>query len=172
MRNNPVHNCYIGIGSNLADPLQQVIDVLPQLDGIHSTRLMRHSSLYRSEPVSDIEQEDYINAVAQLHTELSPVDLLLELQAIEQAFYRDRAREKRWGPRTMDLDILLFDNLRQHDSHLTLPHPRLHERQFVLQPLREIAGDLYFPGLGSLDYLIQQAPRIRIERLTVVNGLK
>ncbi len=156
---------YIGIGSNLADPRQQVVDVLPLLDGIRDSRLMSCSSLYQTEPVSDIEQDDYINAVAGLDTGLTPVDLLLELQAIEYACYRRRDQESKTAPRTMDLDIILFGNLTQNDSHLCLPHPQLAQRLFVLEPLREIAGDLYVPGLGSITYLINQAPPMRIERL-------
>ncbi len=156
---------YIGIGSNLGDPEQQVHDVLPRLDGIRETRLAARSSLYRSEPAGGIEQEDFINAVAAVDTRLAPLDLLLELQAIEQAYYRQREPGLRWGPRTMDLDILLYGQVRQNDSHLQLPHPEIARRLFVLQPLREIAGDLYLPALGSLDYLIANAPPMRIDRL-------
>jgi len=163
---------YIGIGSNLADPTQQVIDVLRRLDLIHQTHLLSHSSLYQTEAISDIPQEDYINAVACLQTELSPIELLLELQAIEYAFYRRRSDEAQWAPRTMDLDIILYGDLRQHDTHLTLPHAHMHERLFVLQPLREIAGDLYIPGLGSVDYLIAHAPHMRIQRLAATDKLE
>lgn len=161
----PHSKVYIGIGSNLGEPLQQVRDVIPLLDGIRNSQLLAQSSLYQSAPVGDIEQQDFINAVACLDTSLSPVDLMLELQAIEQAFYRRRDDAVKWGPRTMDLDILLFGNEQRHDSHLTLPHPELQNRQFVLQPLHEIAGDLYLPGLGSLRFLIEQAPPLRMQRL-------
>ena len=156
---------YIGIGSNVGDPVQQVRDVMPQLNRIRDTRLLASSSLYRTEPVSDIEQEDFINAVACVQTKLTPMDLLLELQAIEHAHYRQRDNGQKWGPRTMDLDILLFDNLRQNDSHLVIPHPQMQHRLFVLEPLKEIAGDLFIPTLGSLGYMIEQAPPMRIERV-------
>ena len=96
---------------------------------------------------------------------LTPLELLLELQAIEHAFYRQRDKGQKWGPRTMDLDILLFDQLQQHDSHLTIPHPEMKNRLFVLEPLKEIAGDLYIPRLGSLEFLITNAPPIRIQRI-------
>ncbi|MBC8212945.1 MAG: 2-amino-4-hydroxy-6-hydroxymethyldihydropteridine diphosphokinase [Gammaproteobacteria bacterium] len=162
---SPAVKTYIGIGSNLADPKQQVIDVLPHLNQISQTRLLEHSSLYQSAAVSEIEQEDYINAVACLETQLTPEQLLLELQAIEYAFYRQRSDELKWAPRTMDLDIILYGNLRQRDSHLSIPHDQLQNRLFVLQPLQEIAGDLYLPGLGSLSYMIQHAPSLRIEKL-------
>jgi 2-amino-4-hydroxy-6-hydroxymethyldihydropteridine diphosphokinase len=156
---------YIGIGSNLADPKQQVIDVIPYLGKIRDTRLLQHSSLYQTEAISDIEQEDYINAVACLQTTLKPTELLLELQAIEQAFYRQRSYELKWAPRTMDLDILLYGELRMNDTHLTIPHAQMQNRLFVLQPLREISGDIYIAGLGSVDYMIKHAPSMRINRL-------
>jgi 2-amino-4-hydroxy-6-hydroxymethyldihydropteridine diphosphokinase len=156
---------YIGIGSNLADPRQQVIDVIPQLGQILDTQLLQYSSLYQTEAISEIEQEDYINAVACLQTTLKPTDLLLELQAIEHAFYRQRCAELKWAPRTMDLDILLYGELRMNDSHLTIPHPEMQNRLFVLQPLREISGDIYIAGLGSVDYMINNAPPMRINRL-------
>ncbi len=163
---------YIGIGSNLGEPVQQVIDVLPLLNGISNTRLCAHSSLYQTAAVSDIEQQDYINAVACLETTLSPTGLLLELQAIEQAFYRQRDPDIHWGPRTMDLDILLFEQLQMNDSHLTLPHPQLHKRRFVLEPLLEIRDDFYLPGLGSLRYLLQQAEPLRMRKLDVFSARK
>jgi len=156
---------YIGIGSNLGDPVQQVRDVLPNLNCIRDCSLLASSSLYRSEAVSDIRQDDFINAVACVQTSLSPTQLLLELQAIEHAFYRQRDPEQKWGPRTMDLDILLFGQQQLKDSHLTIPHPQMQNRLFVLQPLHEIAGDLYIPRLGSLSYLIDNAPQMRIQRL-------
>ncbi len=156
---------YIGIGSNKADPVQQILNVLPALDQLPRTELLEHSGLYQSEAVSDIEQDDYINAVAKLRTGLEPFELLLELEAIEHAFYRQRTPGVSAEPRTMDLDILLYDNLSHQDSHLILPHPEMHQRLFVLLPLQEVAGDLYLAGLGSLDYLIEQAPPLRIQRL-------
>lgn len=156
---------YIGIGSNLADPVQQVQAAIPQLGLIRNTRLLAASSLYQSQAVSDIPQEDYINAVACVETSLSPTELLLELQAIEHAFYRQRDPDLKWAPRTLDLDIILFGQLRQQDSHLTLPHAEMQNRLFVLLPLEEIAGDLYIPALGSLRYLIAQAPPLRMHRL-------
>jgi 2-amino-4-hydroxy-6-hydroxymethyldihydropteridine diphosphokinase len=156
---------YIGIGSNLADPRQQVIDVIPHLGQIRDTQLLQHSSLYLTEAISEIEQEDYINAVACLQTTLKATELLIELQAIEQAFYRQRPANLKWAPRTMDLDILLYGESRMNDTHLTIPHAEMQNRLFVLQPLREIAGDLYIPGLGSIDYMIQHAPPMRINRL-------
>jgi len=158
---------YIGIGSNLADPVQQVLSALNKLGHLKDSQLLSHSSLYQTEPVGDIKQDDFINAVACLQTQLKPMALLLELQAIEHAFYRNRQTEQKWGPRTLDLDIILYDNLYQNDTHLTLPHPEMHHRLFVLKPLREISEDLYIAGLGSLDYMIAHAPRMRIQKLAM-----
>lgn len=160
------HRAYISIGSNLGDPLQQVKDALPMIAGVRDTRMLRCSSLYKTEAVGGPEnQQDYINAAVEIETSLSAEDLLLELQAIEYAFYRNRREEAHWGPRTMDLDILLFDQQRQQDSHLTLPHPEIANRLFVLVPLMEVAGDLYLAGYGSLSYLIEQAPQYGLQRL-------
>lgn len=156
---------YIGIGSNLGDPLQQVRDVLPRLEQIKDSSLVAVSSLYQSTALGDQPQEDYINAVACMSTSLTPTELLLELQAIEHAFYRQRIEGQKWAPRSMDLDIILYDNLQQNDSHLSIPHPEMQNRLFVLQPLQEIAGDLYIPTLGSLQYLIQRAPQLQIQKL-------
>lgn len=156
---------YIGVGSNLGDPLQQVTDVVPRLGQIPHCKLLASSSLYRTQPIGGVEQEDFINAVACLNTKLTPIELLLELQAIEQAFYRQRQVGQKWGPRTMDLDILLYDQLQMNDSHLTIPHREMQKRLFVLKPLKEIAGDLYIPRLGSLQFLIQHAPPMRIRRI-------
>ena len=161
----PTVDSYIGIGSNLADPRQQVLDVLPRLGQIRDTQLVKHSSLYQTEAISDIEQEDYVNAVACLRTKLTPTQLLLELQAIEYAFYRQRSYDVKWAPRTMDLDILLYGNEKMKDTHLTIPHAEMQNRLFVLEPLREISGDIYIAGLGSLDYLIKHAPTMRIRKL-------
>jgi 2-amino-4-hydroxy-6-hydroxymethyldihydropteridine diphosphokinase len=160
-----VNRTYIGIGSNLADPRQQVIDVFPKLNLIRNSSLHSHSALYQTEAISDIQQEDYINAVACLHTTLKPVELLLELQAIEYSCYRQRSDELKWAPRTMDLDVLLFADMKMNDTHLTIPHREMQNRLFVLLPLQEIEPNLYIPGLGSISYLVKQAPAMRIERL-------
>ena len=157
---------YIGIGSNLGDSVSIVHETIKHLGNISKTQLIKSSSLYQSEPVGDIPQDDYINAVAALKTSLQPIDLLLELQAIEYAFYRQRDPALRWGPRTLDLDIILFGDRVISDSHLTVPHPEMQNRMFVLKPLLEISGEKYIPGLGGLEYLIDNAPAIK---LTIVD---
>ena len=161
----PANDVYIGIGSNLGDSLTIVRESIECLANLPKTSLLQQSPLYRSEAISDIPQDDYINAVALVSTELQPMDLLLELQAIEHAFYRQRDPDLKWAPRTLDLDIILFGPLNIDDSHLTIPHPQLQNRLFVLQPMFDIGGDIYIPGLGSLKYLIENAPGININQI-------
>lgn len=162
MQAMPAETVYIGIGSNIGDSRNIVIAAIECLANITGVELIKHSSLYLSEAVSDIPQDDYINAVVEIKTGLSPFDLLLELQAIEHAFYRERDEKLKWAPRTLDLDIILFGPLKINDSHLTIPHPEMHNRLFVLLPLLEVAGDLYISGLGSVSYLVSHAPSIEI----------
>lgn len=154
---------YIGIGSNLLDPVRQVQQAFRALDALGKTRCVARSPLYRSEPVGPPGQPDYINAVAYLETRLAPRDLLAALQDIEKI--QGRVRTVRWGPRTLDLDILLYDNLIQDDPYLSLPHPRIPERAFVLYPLRDLNRDLVIPGQGSLDELIERCPPMGLECL-------
>lgn len=161
----PVEEVFIGIGSNIGDSRNIIAQAIDCLSNLPDTWLKAQSSLYISEPVSDIPQDDYINAVVSLETGLKPHELLLELQAIEHAFYRTRDENLKWAPRTLDLDIILFGAQQLNDSHLTIPHPEMQNRLFVLQPLHEIAGELYITGLGSLQYLINNAPVIDIERI-------
>lgn len=141
------YTAFIGLGSNLADPVAQVTHALEALDRLPRTRILKKSSLYRSAPVGYLEQPDFINAVAQLETELTPRALLDELLALERAC--GRTREFCNAPRTLDLDVLLYDDLVHHEHGLTIPHPQMHLRAFVLQPLLEIAPDCVIPGVGK-----------------------
>ena len=159
----PVETVHIGIGSNIGDSITIVNEAIARLGQLPETEMIAHSKLYRSEAVSDIEQDDYINAVAQISTSLEPMKLLLDLQSIEQAFYRQRDDKKKWAPRTLDLDIILFGTRKINDSHLTIPHAELQNRLFVLKPMFEISGDLNIPELGNLEYLIEHAPDIAIQ---------
>jgi len=156
------HRAYVALGSNLANPEAQVRRAFEELNDLLRTTCVARSPLYRTEAVGP-PQPDYINAVAQLDTDLASQALLDELQAIERA--HQRLRVIRWGPRTLDLDLLLYDELRQDHPRLTLPHPRLHERAFVLQPLFDIAPDLDIPGHGSLATLLDRCPPLAIQRL-------
>ncbi len=155
---------YIGIGSNLDDPPAQVRAALQALAALPESQLSACSPLYRSAPVGGPPgQPDYLNAVAALDTRLSADQLLRALQAIEAA--QGRVRELRWGPRTLDLDLLLYADLVRDDAWLTLPHPRLQERAFVLYPLHDIAPGLELPGGGMLSKLLLKCPPQGLERL-------
>lgn len=138
--------CYIGIGGNLGDAAQQVRKAIAALDGISHTRCVAASSLYRTAPVGYTDQPDFINAVAELDTALEPHVLLDALQDVENRHGRERSFKD--APRTLDLDVLLYDARTIDDARLIVPHPRMHERAFVLAPLVEIAPDCVIPGRG------------------------
>jgi len=140
---------YIGLGSNLQDPAPQIEDAFGLLHAIPDTRLVRQSSLYRSAPFGGIEQPDFVNAVAALLTQLTAHDLLRELQRIE-ALRGRQTNGVRWGPRVLDLDLLVYSNIEINEADLVVPHPGIGERNFVLLPLAEVAADLDVPGLGRI----------------------
>ena len=156
---------YLGLGANLDDPVQQVQRACEELGSIPSTRVLARSPLYKSAPLGPPDQPDYINAVAVLETSLDPLALLAALRAIEQ--HHGRRRDgTHWGPRTLDLDILLYGDLQQHTPELTLPHPGLHERGFVLYPLFDVAPELQIPGRGgvrTLRGLVSGVPPVRLD---------
>lgn len=156
---------YIALGSNLDEPPAQVRRALVELARLEGATLRAVSSLYRSSPMGPADQPDYINAVAALETGLAPHALLNALQAIEQAHGRRRGAQ-RWGPRTLDLDVLLYGQETIDDQRLTIPHPGISERAFVLFPLQEIvAPDFMIPGHGSLQELLPRVAADRPERL-------
>ncbi len=154
---------YIGLGSNLDDPVGQVSDAFVELAAIADTELTARSPLYRSDPIGPPGQPDYINAVARLSTALAAEALLDALQAIEQAHRRQR--DVHWGPRTLDLDLLLYGELEIDSARLQVPHPHLAVRAFVLYPLADIASDLSVPGHGALSTLLAACPAVGLERL-------
>jgi len=137
-----VTTAYVGIGSNLNDPRAQVLQAFTELEGLPHTRVVKKSSLYRSAPIGHAAQPDFINAVAQLETGLPAERLLAELHALEARHGRQRSFAN--APRTLDLDVLLYGDAQMSSPSLTIPHPRLHERAFVLKPLLEIAPQLPF----------------------------
>jgi len=143
---------YIGLGANLDDPAAQVEQALVELAHLPESRLAARSSLYSSAPVGYAEQPDFINAVAAVETRLSPRDLLNALLDIEHRHGRNRTFRN--APRTLDLDLLLYGDAHFHEENLALPHPRMHERGFVLLPLQEIAPELAIPGMGHVDTLL------------------
>jgi 2-amino-4-hydroxy-6-hydroxymethyldihydropteridine diphosphokinase len=159
---------YIGLGANLDNPRAHVEQAAAALTHLPASRLERMSRLYRTAPVGPGVQPDYVNAAARLVTRLSPPTLLAALQRIE----RDHGRVRdgtRWGPRTLDLDILVFGSRRQSQPGLTLPHPEVFRRAFVLVPLAEVAPvDLDIPGQGRLDELLAAVLKHGVEPLAPV----
>lgn len=155
---------FIGLGANLDDPARHVSGALLALAELPSTRVTAHSGLYSTPPMGPPGQPDYINAVAAIDTRLAALDLLDCLQELERMHGRQRGGE-RWGPRPLDLDILLYGDLRIEHPRLRVPHPGLHERAFVLYPLAEIAPDLDVPGRGALHGLLALCPADDIVRL-------
>jgi 2-amino-4-hydroxy-6-hydroxymethyldihydropteridine diphosphokinase len=142
---------YVGVGSNLGDPVARVRAAFDSLAKLPQTRLIATSRLYRTAPFGPVEQGDFINAVAGLLTQLDALELLRQIRAIEAA--AGRVRGERWGPRTLDLDLLVFGDQRIDTPALTVPHPGIAERVFVLAPLEDIAPTLDVPGVGRVEEL-------------------
>jgi 2-amino-4-hydroxy-6-hydroxymethyldihydropteridine diphosphokinase len=155
---------YIGIGSNLDDPSARVQAAFGELQRLPATRLAARSSLYGSKPMGPADQPDYVNAVAAVDTCMAAAELLQALAQIEERQGRQRGAA-RWGPRTLDLDLLLYGEQRIAPPILTVPHPGMHERDFVLVPLAEIAGDLDVPGHGPLSTLTASCQQHDLVRL-------
>lgn len=160
------HTVFLGLGSNLGDSRAHVLHAMDALNSLPKSRLVARSSLYRSAPIGYLEQPDFINAVVQLKTDLTPLAVLQNLLALE----REQGRQRQFlnAPRTLDLDVLLYDNLQHHEHGLTLPHPQMHLRAFVLQPLLEIAPDCVIPGIGTAAAALQNCQEQKLERLANV----
>lgn len=156
---------YLGLGANLDAPLQQLQQAVTALSQLPQSQLAAVSSFYGSKPMGPQDQPDYVNAVAALDTTLSAETLLNELQRIELEQGRQR-KDDRWGPRTLDLDILLYGEEILATPRLTVPHYGIHQREFVLYPLLELAPQLHIPGLGALADIAKQVPRNGLTILT------
>jgi 2-amino-4-hydroxy-6-hydroxymethyldihydropteridine diphosphokinase len=156
-------DAWIGLGSNLNDPVQQVKTALAELGGLVDCSLCAVSSLYRSPPMGPADQPDYVNAVARLRTRLPAAALLDALQGIEARHGRRRGR--RWGERTLDLDLLVYGREVIDTRRLTVPHPGIAERNFVLYPLAELAPGLVIPGLGAIEELLRCCPDTGLSRI-------
>lgn len=144
---------FVGLGSNLGDreaTIARAVDLLRSVDGVEVVAV---SSLRETEPWGPVEQPPFLNGAAAVETELSPRGLLDALLAVEQALGRDRSGE-RWGPRTIDLDLLLYGDATVSEPGLAVPHPRLHERRFALEPLAELAPEALVPGRGTVADLV------------------
>lgn len=146
---------YVGLGSNLDDPAGQVRSAFTGLAGLRDCRLIARSRLWRAAPLGPQDQPDYVNAVAGLLTTLGPAELLAELRSLELRLGKV-APPVRWGPRRIDLDLLLLGDLCLDSEALRLPHPGLHLRNFVLYPLAEVAPDLWVPGHGRVRALAER----------------
>lgn len=155
---------YIGLGSNLHGPSGQVETAFDLLAALPQTRLIARSSLYRSAPFGGIEQPDFVNAVAALLTRLTARQLFEGLQKIERQRGRERG-EARWGPRVLDLDLLVYSDDRILEPDLTVPHPGIAERNFVLLPLKEVAPGLTVPGIGRLTSVAVNSVEPEISRI-------
>ena len=141
---------YLGIGTNIGDRRAHLAAARAELERLPHTTLTAWSNVYETAPVGPVPQGAYLNAAAALDTQLTPRDLLHELHRIERLEGRDPLdRRIKWGPRTLDLDILLYDDLTLNDGDLIIPHPHMHERCFVLEPLADIAPDALHPRLGQ-----------------------
>ena len=161
---------YIGIGSNLDSPKEQVAKAIDELRALPNCVITGVSSLYLSAPVGPSDQPDFINAVAAMLTRISAHELLSALQDIEVAHNRDRSG-RRWGPRTLDLDLLVYSTQVIADNILSVPHPRIRERNFVLLPLCELAPHLIVPGSGSVTEMARaiSSSNVRIEKISAIS---
>lgn len=163
--NSATIRCFIGIGSNLDAPIQQVQQALLELNELPESALIQHSSLYVSAPVGPQDQPDFVNAVAEINTHLDAHALLDELQALEQL--HQRIRIQHWGPRTLDLDLLIYGNELIRTERLNVPHPFMTERNFVIYPLAEIAPDFIFPDKTSLSDYLANCPMGKLKQIQI-----
>ena len=158
-----MNRAYVGIGANIGDPRHQLRTALTELSGLPNTRLTASSSIYRSAPLDYAGQPEFLNAVAQIDTDLAPEVLLDFLQAIENRHGRERPFAG--APRTLDLDLLLYGNDTIDSARLTVPHPRMHERAFALIPLAEIAPEATIPGRGMARELLAGCAGQLVQRI-------
>lgn len=156
---------YIALGSNLEHPLQQLKRALLAIDQLPETYLLAYSSFYQSAPMGPQDQPSFINAVAKIHTSLTPLKLLDALQAIEKQ--QGRVKKQHWGTRTIDLDIVLYDHTIMQSERLTLPHYGAKKRDFVLKPMAEISPDLEFPDGEPIIKALENCPSYELEKITI-----
>ncbi|MBW8189512.1 2-amino-4-hydroxy-6-hydroxymethyldihydropteridine diphosphokinase [Neiella marina] len=159
----PTTTCYVGLGANLNNPVVQLVKAINTLKTLPQTQFIAASPMYCSKPLGPADQPDYINAVVKLETSLAPEALLDALQAIELEQGRER-KEERWGPRIIDLDILLYGNQTIHTERLTIPHYHMGEREFVLYPLFDLDSDVAMPDGTAIRDLLANCPRNGLQR--------
>ena len=158
---------FIGLGSNLENPREQIKTAVNDMQLIPETEFVACSSLYKSPPMGPQDQPDYINAVIELDTELAPHLLLDQLQKIEQQ--HGRLRKRHWGERTLDLDLLVYGDVVISDERLTVPHPGIATRAFVLYPLAELDEQLVIPKIGKVEQLVKQCPRDGLQQVEKID---
>lgn len=153
---------FLGIGSNIGDTKKHIEDSINLLEEITNIRIIKISSYYETEPIGYTEQDWFLNIVVEIDTDLKPYELLQYCNEIEAILHRKRLI--RWGPRTIDIDILLYDNFTSNDEKLIIPHPRMLERAFVMIPLQEIAPDLTIDG-KNIDEIIEELKTQKIRKI-------
>jgi len=161
-RSDPRSPAYLSLGSNQGDSLRLLEEAVSTLDGLAHTRVVARSSLYRTAPIGYVDQADFLNQVIAVRTSLAPHDLLDVIQDLERAAGRERG--VRWGPRTLDIDILWYDGQRVDSERLQLPHPRLAERRFVLEPLAELAPGLVLADGATVAEALKKTTDQAVER--------
>ncbi len=162
MRSALSSRAMIGLGSNMDHPVKQIQDALSEIAALPDCAITKTSAMYQSAPVGGVAQANFVNAVAEVETTLSPRELMACLLDIERQ--HARVRTTRNGPRTLDLDILMFNDWRINEPDLVVPHPRAHERAFVLLPLLEVSPQISIPGVGTATALLPKVSEQSIER--------
>ncbi len=157
------HLCFIGLGSNLGEPRDQIERAIADIGRLPETSLLASSAFYRSAPIGYLDQPDFVNAVIKIRTSLAPRQLLLALLGIERQHGRERTFSN--APRTLDLDVLLYDDIELREPGLAIPHPEMHRRAFVLQPLLEIAPDCAIPSVGLASEALRKCLDQALEKL-------
>ncbi len=162
--NMPNVRAWIGVGANLGEPKSQVSNAIEHLNNLESVKVEKISSLYQTEPIGKRNQPDFINAVARVSTKLEPLSMLHHMLEIESNFGRVRDGSQN-SPRRLDLDLLIYGELVMNSTELTLPHPRMKDRLFVLEPLKELEGNFDIPTFGSVSMLIEKCGGQRVDKL-------
>lgn len=152
---------YIGLGSNIENPYLQIKTAVNALNNLPDTAVLNKSGYYTSKPMGPKDQPDYVNAVVEIKTEFNAEDLLGNCQTIEKQ--QGRIKKRHWGERTIDLDVLLYDDVQMQTNNLTIPHPGICQRDFVYMPLLEINPNLKIPGKGALEALVKNEVNVHSE---------